>query len=735
MEMDPKGVVYESEADTGDVGQDDGVYHAEGNTDDAMAMDDQSHLEGVEGENESGMYEPDTDEHGNPIYYENEDVVYENSEAIYDNGDGLYVGDEGPAQSTDDDEGMLGEEHFGDDSTQEERELQRVKQQDEYSNLLKTTDALMEPKVSEWLIGYLRSGGAPPDAIGLLSNNYRGLAQMANLMSEWLMITGVPQEEIESTFDEYVRGLILQYFNSKEADSILTQMKDDEFPPWLEELISYPQWRQLIADLTERHHESYFLKYMVQKISDAGYQSEMLNVATASRNLEVFSRVLVNQLGHILSMGTSADAKPETHEQNGDADVTAMNGWAATPETAAMKEAIADFVKTACYTGSTYLFTQALLHKLMVTEDRNSRERNTLRRLSQEVEKYAKDNEHNVLHLSLLLTGCATLYPEVAVSVNGLLMKGEVNPADMLRLHKAYTTTQHSQTKAPPLQLVQLPKLIEIIIDTLFDAKKKLLPAHRSAYISFLALLVSGHTDENGGYNHTSPRVKATADAIEKTVGVCQKTYIVWSDPEPVKVILDNLQKFPVLAPGVLKWIRDNLADSDYFVSNFSTGQVPIHLAILDRVAKFHPHTCPQVFELVRTTFERSDLGLQAIVNMEMKKILIDRMIHIMTCGYVLEVIQYLVKNPPLDHTLQRYAVAEIMSTIGPPYSLELVDQVLDLVETVIPVLHSTSAARTVVVEFTRTVTQKQEDGTQVTTAPLTDKIAQRVADLEKLVG
>eukprot|EP01134_Creolimax_fragrantissima_P000354 CFRG0354T1 len=697
-----------------------------------------------EGEGEGEFYAVDGEVAMDDVFDENgmrvqrESIIGEGEEMYYTGNDydnlGEVEGDDGFDQQMQDIEGgtigmPFADENMGEEYVDPETLMQHNPIRSEYAALLSTTDAIMEPDVSENLRQFMRAGGLPKEAIEFLSGNYRGLAQMANLMAQWLMITGVSQEEITKIFEEYVSSLILQYFNSQEADASMANT-ESEYPPWLDEMILYPQWRQLIADLTERHHDSYLLKYTVQKISDAGYQSEMMNVTTASTHLEVFNRVLMNQFKHILSLDTGVDSSDVTDERETGESINARLAIVATTESEEYRIAIAEFVKTACYTGSTYLYTQTLLHSLMERENSCLREKNTLRRISQEVENFAKDNEHNVLHLSLLLTGCATTYPEVAVSLNGLLAKGEANPADIIRLHKAYTTNAHSGVKRPPIKLVQIPQLIEMLIDTLFDPKKKMLPQHRTTYIAFLALIVNGNTDEDGNSEQNDTHVKATTEAIEKTVGVCQKNYIVWSDPEPVKIILENMKNYPVLAPGILKWIRFNLSDSDYFVSNFSTGQVPIHLAILDRVAQYHPHTCARVFELVRMTFERSDLGLQAIVNMEMKKILIDRMIHIMTCGYVLEVIEHLAAQPPLDHTLQRYAVAEILSTISPPYSLELVDKVLDLVQTTGPVLHSTSEARAVVKEFINGLKQSGVGDIHATSTPISQTLVDRISDM-----
>ena len=52
----------------------------------------------------------------------------------------------------------------------------------------------MEPKVLDWIKECLSAGKQPKDLLELLSDNYTGFAQMANLLYDWHMFLG--DEEI-----------------------------------------------------------------------------------------------------------------------------------------------------------------------------------------------------------------------------------------------------------------------------------------------------------------------------------------------------------------------------------------------------------------------------------------------------------------------------------------------------------------------------------------------------------
>ena len=59
---------------------------------------------------------------------------------------------------------------------------------------LAARDSVMEPKVLDWIKECLAAGEQPKILLELLSDNYTGYAQMANLLYDWHMFLG--DEEI-----------------------------------------------------------------------------------------------------------------------------------------------------------------------------------------------------------------------------------------------------------------------------------------------------------------------------------------------------------------------------------------------------------------------------------------------------------------------------------------------------------------------------------------------------------
>ncbi|CAL4093667.1 unnamed protein product, partial [Meganyctiphanes norvegica] len=53
-----------------------------------------------------------------------------------------------------------------------------------------STDFIMEPGIFSTLKRYFQAGGNPEQVIDMLSENYQAVAQMANLMAEWLILAG-----------------------------------------------------------------------------------------------------------------------------------------------------------------------------------------------------------------------------------------------------------------------------------------------------------------------------------------------------------------------------------------------------------------------------------------------------------------------------------------------------------------------------------------------------------------
>lgn len=59
--------------------------------------------------------------------------------------------------------------------------------------------------------------------INLLSHNYTAVAQMTNLLAEWLITAGVKVTDVQAMVENHLKEMILKTFDPKKADTIFTE--------------------------------------------------------------------------------------------------------------------------------------------------------------------------------------------------------------------------------------------------------------------------------------------------------------------------------------------------------------------------------------------------------------------------------------------------------------------------------------------------------------------------------
>lgn len=57
----------------------------------------------------------------------------------------------------------------------------------------------------------------------MLSKNYTAVAQMANLLAEWLILAGVKVTDVQAMVENNLKDMILKTFDPKKADKIFTE--------------------------------------------------------------------------------------------------------------------------------------------------------------------------------------------------------------------------------------------------------------------------------------------------------------------------------------------------------------------------------------------------------------------------------------------------------------------------------------------------------------------------------
>ncbi|KAF6200522.1 hypothetical protein GE061_004965 [Apolygus lucorum] len=506
-----------------------------------------------------------------------------------------------------------------------------------------TPDYIMEPGIFSQLKRYFQAGGNPEQVIELLSHNYKAVAQMANLVAEWLIIGGVRVNNVQAMVENHLKEMILKTFDPKKADTIFTE--EGETPAWLTEMIEHPTWRSLIYRLAEEYPDCLMLNFTIKLISDAGFQGEITSISTAAQQIEVFSRVLKTAISGFL---------------------TTNDDW---------QKSIEECAKMVCHGQHTYVYSQVLL--LLLSKE--TKGGSTMRRLAQEITKYAQA-QHDVTPITMALNGAAS-HPQAQGALTSMLSRNTLNPADITVLFRNY-----SAPEPPPIELIRIPQFLELLVDALFRPGMKLNPEHKPKYVYLLAYATSVSetlpNKKSGGKSCLNKDdLKQTMNAIDKAHNICS------TSKGSTELIADigaiyHCIKFPVVSIGIVRWVEVTVMEPSYF--KLSTEHTPIHLALLDEVVANHPLLHHSILSLFVKLFESKQDELEILVQLEMKKMLIERMVNLLSRGCVVPVVKYIKtcwQRGDTDISLIRYFVTEVLEAIAPPYSCEFVTLFLPIVE------------------------------------------------------
>ncbi|XP_052864358.1 negative elongation factor D-like [Anopheles cruzii] len=504
----------------------------------------------------------------------------------------------------------------------------------ECESLFSTCDYVMEPTIFTQLQRYFLAGGAVEPAINLLAGNYAAVAQMANLVGEWLTVAGVCVSEVQEMAENRLIDSILKMFDPAKADAVFV---DDGFSPtWLIEMVEHRVWRSLFIRLSEMHPNCLMLEYAIKLISDAGFQGEITSVVPASHQFDVFSRVLQTAIVRFLD-------RPDDHQRT------------------------INCAKLVCHTEHTYLYGQVLIQMI----SQYSKSGLIMKRLSQEIGKYALRNNRNVMPITMALNG-AEHYPEACEALTAMLTKNTLNPAHIVVLHRMYSSTQ-----PPPIDLIRIPQFLELLVDSLFTVSTRINKYHKSKYIYLLAYAASVVSTTRYWKTNTS-ELQETIEAIQQAHNICilnQDSYGLICIPTLFKCL-----QYPVVGAGLIRWVQSTVLCPEYLLESNS-----LHLMLLDEVASEHALLREPVWRLLVKLFEsKQNEGGGVLLSLKVKKMLIDRMMNLMAHDYVVPVVKYIntcVFRGNVDVSLIRYFVQEVLEIIEPPYSDEFVQLFLPLVK------------------------------------------------------
>jgi hypothetical protein len=120
-------------------------------------------------------------------------------------------------------------------------------------------DAILEQNIyTDALSEYLKLGGAPMDAVNLLSESYIGIPSMCNATSTSMDSIGLNSDTI---LRRAIRHQLQDRFDPKRCDEFFDNQ--EMAPEWLEVLIQDVHWRQTLYELLEKYPNSQFLNFAI----------------------------------------------------------------------------------------------------------------------------------------------------------------------------------------------------------------------------------------------------------------------------------------------------------------------------------------------------------------------------------------------------------------------------------------------------------------------------------------
>eukprot|EP01114_Cavostelium_apophysatum_P017848 TRINITY_DN5391_c0_g1_i1.p1 TRINITY_DN5391_c0_g1~~TRINITY_DN5391_c0_g1_i1.p1 ORF type:complete len:603 (+),score=146.86 TRINITY_DN5391_c0_g1_i1:116-1924(+) len=504
-----------------------------------------------------------------------------------------------------------------------------------YVSFFESPDSIMDPTLLSKMRAFLSLEGQPQTVVKALIASYRGYAQTSNLLAHWLKASGLDSAEVYKLTDDHLKKVVLHSFDPKKADSIF----GEAFAPpiWLESMIKQPDWRAVIYQLaeTQSFRNCLMLNFAIQRISDEGHQTEIASLTTASTFFSVFNKVLKDSIENLLQL-----------------------------DELTLGPALDDFKKMCCHSQHTYLYAQLMLQALMKEKNGGS-----LKRISQELEQEIVTKGRITQAIGGVIHPSPD-YLAVASSIAAMAATNSTNPSDIMKLYTLY-----SGNNPPSVEFLRLPLLFDLLIKDLFNPGKTINPTYKSKYLFVLAYAATMDAKKSG-----EAELKTTLKALEIVQPICQRNSYGSELQASIGDLKENIS-FPVVAMGILQWIRFNLTDPEYYATSYNTLCVPIHLELLRELSSKHVLLRPQIMDLLSISFEMKT-SLDALAALEMKRSLLDNIIFLMQCGYVLPVMVTVERwAQKTDQSLIRYFIVQVLDMIEPPYSHKFLSSLLRIIE------------------------------------------------------
>ncbi|CAK5053064.1 unnamed protein product [Meloidogyne enterolobii] len=523
--------------------------------------------------------------------------------------------------------------------------------------LFSTKDFVMEPQVITTLLAFFQAGGQPEKVIELLSNNYNGLGQYANLFGCWLSDLEMDGDFIETINNEQ------EIVASTSSNSVLLMGAD------VQQQIDHRSWRRLIYELAEHFPNCLMLNFAVKLISDAGFQHEISNVNTAAQQLDIFSRVFLSTLEQLLE---------EWKNCLGDCQVLAY------------RRHFAELKRVACHSEQTFMYTQMLLNNVG-WKCKNQKQSEICSSLAQQLRLAFEGKKEDIegVHIGIIQSCIDKIPLHIIQAMQTMFAKG-LNPADITQLYQVLSLNlkfkisfqAYSNPNPPPVVLIRDPFFTEMLIDGLFSAVgAKIHLEHRPKYIFLLSY--SSCVIETINSEGILPKRKQNKLELNSTREKMQQLVDTLYSYEDLLLSLEQLLeliKLPVLSAAILHYLRTFLIREDGVL----TEPIPLHYVLIDKIAEKHFNLHERVFKLLCALYDHlSGQNEVAEIIMERQRQIVDRFVNLLFFGMAIPVLEKIVgmfKSGYIDVSLVRYFGIEVLELVEQPYSPQFISALLPIV-------------------------------------------------------
>ncbi|XP_065187876.1 negative elongation factor D-like isoform X2 [Sycon ciliatum] len=505
---------------------------------------------------------------------------------------------------------------------------------------LSAPDAILEPGVTDDLIRYIENGGSATEVVAMLSENFLGTTHALSTMSSWLEEAGMAKEAVNGLAEQQLSSLLVKHFDATKADNLFMS---EDIPEWLEETVAHPMWRDMLTGLVSSHENCYFLKHAATIISEKGYQTGCGGGARRSLTVAEFTAQVGQHVAHILQ---------------------------AIPGISAYEAKVKELADLLCADQHLFIYGTVLLQSAS-----KQRHGHKLRRILQDVLAAGLEKNHDVLQLSLVLSSNPG-HQRAVMSLRSMISRQALNPSDITVLNRLY-----SSSNPPPVELLRQPVFLELLITCLFKPGNVVKPDHLPMY-SYL-LVYAGCVYESGRQgNHTvnTSELKDCQQRLGIVRAICRRADSSLSDLLAELPVLFPHLSLSIIAMAMMRWCAFTLSKESVF--SVVTDTIALPFVILDEIATLHPGKHQEIFDLYVQLTNNTYQTLDTLVQLELKKTLMDRFLHLISLGFVLPVLGYILTctNESFDRSVLRHFVSELLDMVGPPFSQQFMDALLPVV-------------------------------------------------------